>query len=235
MGRIILHSSFIILHFVMPHEAPYTAVILKKQPYKEADEIITLYTKQAGKVRALAKSVKSPKSKLQQKLQALFFVEVILAGGKMPKIIGVETLDVFAGLRENLEALKRAFYGTELILKFTPDEQPNPQLFSLLHDFLFSLAKTSEEKVFDLILAKFKIGILEALGLSFSHSAESKRISDAAQKALNNILQTDFAGLPPLAVNTPVEEINRLLSAFIEYQLERRVKSEKYLNQGNMV
>ena len=53
----------------MSRETKLTGIILKKQPLNESDEIITFYTKENGKIRALAKSVKSSKSKLQQKIQ----------------------------------------------------------------------------------------------------------------------------------------------------------------------
>src|SRR5579863_8757092 len=96
-------------------ESHYTAIILKKQPYKEGDEIITLFTKEGDKIRALAKGVKKPLSKLQQKLQSLFLVNVTLAGGDMPKIIRVEPVKVFAGMRESLAASKLAFYALELV------------------------------------------------------------------------------------------------------------------------
>lgn len=214
----------------MPNEAHYTAIILKKQAYKEADEIITFYTLEAGKVRALAKSVKSSKSKLQQKLQGLYLVKISLAGNKMPKVTAAEAVEVFSGLRENLEALKRAFYAAELVLKFTPDEEKNPQLFHLLESFLRALSATLQEKIFDIALAKFKLGILESLGLGFSHWFEGKRITPEAQAALKQVEAVDFGKISETADISPVAELNRSLSEFIEYQLERRIKSEKYLN-----
>ncbi len=60
----------------MPRENTYLSIILKKQAFKEADELITVYTKEAGKLRVLAKSIKSPKSKLQHGLQVLFLVKI---------------------------------------------------------------------------------------------------------------------------------------------------------------
>ena len=54
-------------------EQHYSAIILKKQPYREGDEIITLFTKEGGKIRCLAKSVKSPKSKLAAKITGFVF------------------------------------------------------------------------------------------------------------------------------------------------------------------
>jgi len=219
----------------MSKEARYTAIILKKQAFNEADEIITFFTKEAGKVRGLAKSVKSPKSKLQQMLQALFVVNISLAGNKLPQIIVAEAVKVFSGLRENLEALKRAFYAAELILKFTPDEQINQKLFEDLENFLEILNTEVSEEFMDLALVKFKLEALGALGLNFAHSAEAIGLSKQEKDTLQFVEKNNFPSLRLLKDSGSVKQLNNLLSAFIEYQLERRIKSEQYLKNGNMV
>ncbi|HYV33319.1 MAG TPA: DNA repair protein RecO [Candidatus Limnocylindria bacterium] len=205
----------------MSRETKLTAIILKKQPFKEGDEIITLFTKEQGKVRVLAKSVKSAKSKLQQKLQALFLVEMIVTTGEFPKIIGVEALQVYHHLRENLQAMKMAFYAIELVLKITVDEQPNENLFNSLKNFLEFLDAEKQQEILNLGLAKFKIEILEVSGLG---------MQSQKNELFLKLKQTDFTGLQNI---NPVglKELQDSLSQFIEYQLERKVKSERYLNQ----
>ncbi|MEK7161717.1 MAG: DNA repair protein RecO, partial [Patescibacteria group bacterium] len=147
-------------------EIKYTGIILKKQPLGEADELITLFTKEQGKVRVLAKSVKSAKSKLQQKLQALFFVEARVTTGKLPKVIGVETIKIYAPLRENLDGLKHAFYALEFVLKFSADEQKNEKLFVIFESFLEFLNSSPSAQVLDLGLLKFKLSGLETVGFA---------------------------------------------------------------------
>jgi len=209
----------------MSREQTYHAIILKKQPYREADEIITFFTKEQGKIRGLAKSVKSPKSKLQQKLQALFYVQIRLTLGKMPKIISAETLKVYHRLRENLAAMKIAFYATEVVLKITPDEQKNEALFNLLEGFLEFLDTQTESEILDLGLAKFKIEILEVSGLGMQNVKDD---------LFNQLKKTSFEGLESITETLSLDSLQTTLSKFIEYQLERKISSEKYL-RGNMV
>ncbi len=203
-------------------ETKLTAIILKKQPFNEGDEIITLFTKEQGKVRVLAKSVKSSKSKLQQKLQALFLVDIILTTGKFPKIIGAETIKVYHQLREKLPAMKMAFYAAELVLKFTADEQKNENLFNLLENFLQFLNNHHEQKVLDLGLAKFKIGILEVSGFG---------VPDRKDELFLKLKNSDFNQLVSFTNPTGLAPLQDFLSRFIEYQLERKVKSENFLKQ----
>jgi DNA repair protein RecO (recombination protein O) len=237
----------------MSRENKYTAIILKKQPFNEGDEIITLYTKEAGKIRALAKAVKMPKSKLQQKLQALFLVELTLTdGSKLPKIIGVEPVKTFGRMRETLMALKTAICALELVLKFTADEHKNERLFISFAEFLEFLDTVQPEEIMNLGLAKFKIDILELSGLGVGYPSAIQNgqklffspigggfsyvnytgAMPVSPQELELFLQL-LAGSFPLLANaqnfTKIESLQNLLSRFIEHQLEREIKSEKYI------
>lgn len=231
----------------MSRELHYTAIVLKKQPFSEGDELITFFTKEAGKLRALAKSVKFSKSKLQQKLQDLFLIRLGLAQGSLPKVIEAEPERVFVNLRENLAAVKMAIYASELALKFTPDEQKNEALFFLLRDFFEFLDARGSKPILNYGLAKFKIGVLQAVGLEIAYLPKTKFFSPllggftAAKSTdawpVDSLILELFSslkagGFGDLAnLDSPaIGELQNLLSRFIEYQLERSVKSDKYLD-----
>lgn len=237
----------------MFRETSCQAVVLKKQPFNEGDEIITFFSRELGKIRCLAKSVKSPKSKLQQKLQGLFLVSLsITQNGRLQKIISVEPLEVFSQMRENLEALKRAFYAQELVLKFTADEHKNEPLFNLLVELLSFLNEQHSEAIMDLGLIKFKLEVLKTLGLSVHYqvragddqqiffsstkggfvkeaSADSFKVQSPAYGLFLELLAEGFKKLESIRNTRGAKELQNLLSQFIEYQLERKVKSEKFL------
>lgn len=240
----------------MSKETTYLSVILKKQPLGEGDEIVTLFTKESGKVRALAKSTKFAKSKLQYGLQVLFLANVAVAGSRgMPRIIGTQVQNAFANIRSNLEAAKRAFFALELVLKFTPDEQPNESLFELLVMFLnFLNSPEISESQLNLGLAQFKIHFLETLGLGvqmpdsteqidhvgFSNSRGGFLVNEDAVDYVPVNLETleqfqvlqesnfgsDYDGQ---VLQSKIEPLQHLLSAFLAYQLERDIKSEELL------
>lgn len=235
----------------MQRESKYTAIILKKQPYGESDEIITFFTEQQGKIRALAKAVKAPKSKLQSSLQSLFLVRLALSFGQLPKIISVEPVEVFAVLRENLRAAKMAFYAAELTLKFTPDEHKNQQLFEALINFLMFLNAEHGALELNFALAKFKVDALNSLGFNIHYPKESsaqfyfspsrggffgQKTGDsiAARKPVYDLFLALKAGgwttIAAMKPSSATQELQDLLSLFIEYQLERKLKSEKFLN-----
>lgn len=113
------------------------AIILKKNIFDESNEIVTFYTREQGKVRAVARAVKSAKSKLAHGLETLFFTEVDLTDSpKIPTIIGVKPINTFKNLRQDLPKVYAALFASELILKSTADQQPNAELFDSFLELL---------------------------------------------------------------------------------------------------
>lgn len=113
------------------------AIILKKNIFSEGNEIITMYSRELGKIRAVAKAVKSPKSRLSFGLQNLFLTDVdVLISKKLSTIKGVKALETFPNIYSDEQNILLALYATEIILKSTPDEEKNENLFDLYLNFL---------------------------------------------------------------------------------------------------
>jgi DNA repair protein RecO (recombination protein O) len=118
------------------------AIILKKHQFAETNEVVTLFSREVGKLRAVAKASKSVKSKLAFGLQQLFKVEIDLAAGKnMQTITGVKVLQAYAGIRESSGKIAAALSACEFVMKATADEHPNSELFDLLNNYLDYLSE----------------------------------------------------------------------------------------------
>lgn len=113
------------------------AVVLRRVDLGEADRILTLYTPQYGKLRAVAKGVRRPVSKLGGHLELFTRARVMLARGRnLDVLTAAETSDPFRGLRdEGPEALERigvAYYLAELLDRFTEEGIENRAIWDLL-------------------------------------------------------------------------------------------------------
>jgi DNA repair protein RecO (recombination protein O) len=233
----------------MSREFKFTGIVLKKYPLNEGDEIVTVFTKESGKLKFLAKSIKNPKAKLQGALQMLFCLNLrTLKSGQIPKILSAEIVETFPNIRENLEIMKACFNVCELVLKFSAEGEKQPEIFLLLQDFLkvvngesFSLAKLP------LVLVEFKVHFLGLLGLNldfpknigekqyffsnaFGGFFEKKEIGSVSvsKKTLELYLLLRSKSLIANGFTDP-QELNFILTKFMEYYLEREIKSEKYL------
>ena len=109
------------------------AVVLKHMPIGEADRVVTLFTPDLGVVRASAKGVRRPKSRMAGHLEPLVRCRLMLHKGRnLDVVTGAETLQGFVGVRESLEQLGRAMVCVELVDAFSPEGQANRPLYDLL-------------------------------------------------------------------------------------------------------
>lgn len=110
-------------------------LILRAQDYKEADQLLTIYTRERGKIKALAKGVKKNTSKLRGGLVLFGHSRITMAAGKVfPVIINTEGINAFAPIRNDFVRMSYAGYAAELLDGMLADEEQDECIFQLLID-----------------------------------------------------------------------------------------------------
>jgi DNA repair protein RecO (recombination protein O) len=119
------------------------AVVLRHNDWGESDQLLTLYTREQGMVRALAKGARKITSRKAGHLQPFTQVTIQLARGRDLLIVTqVETINAFLPLHNNLNKTSHAAYIVELLYRFSyEDEGGNPALFNLLIETLDRMEK----------------------------------------------------------------------------------------------
>ena len=230
-------------------------IVLRQTPLAEADRILTIYTRELGKVRAVARGVRRPKSKLGGHLEPLCHVAVSLAEGRnLDTVSEAEVIQSFSGLEDDLERLSKGIYLSELVDAFSPDRLANRQVFDLLLDALDRL-QCSERPVNLLLSFETKLlglsgygpelrqcvecGLdLEAADHLFSSAAGGASTSGAmtlvpldAMKVLRFLQREDLAGAEALSIGSvALGQVERTLRAYLRYVLERELKSAHFMD-----
>ena len=138
--------------------------MLRTSPLGEADRLFTLITPQLGKLRATARGVRKPASKLGGHLDPLTRSSLTINRGRnLDTITGADTLETFPLVKEQLERLSHAIYAVELVDAFSPEEASNPQLYALFLETLRSLGTVDSP---DLALRYFELHLLSLTGFS---------------------------------------------------------------------
>jgi DNA repair protein RecO len=209
-----------------------TGIVLKKQNYKEADQIVTLWTREAGKVRVMARGLRHGKSKLSFSMQDLSLVDFETAGRRsLPALISAKSLKNFPKLRDDLSKTVAAFYATELMLKMTADEQPNPEAYDLLYGFFEHLntADISQQPIYT-VVDSFSLKLLASLGFSIEHAQGTFNLPASLNSTLTLLADSRYPELPALGLNEVIaKQSHAVVKNFIEFILERNLKSEQFL------
>ena len=96
-------------------------IVTKHIPIGEADRIVTLISPSIGKIRAVARGSRKPKSKMGGHLIPITRVKISVANTKtIDQITEVETIESFRKIKEDLYLFSKASYMTELAENFVP-------------------------------------------------------------------------------------------------------------------
>jgi len=145
-----------------PRNYQTEAIIIRKIKLGEADRILTLYTPHLGKIRAVAKGVRRPRSKMAGHLELLTHSLVSLARGRnLDTITGSQTINSFLPLKSDLRLTSYALYATEIVDQFTADHIENYPLFRLLLDIMHRLCQSDDN---ELVLRYFELHLLNEVG-----------------------------------------------------------------------
>jgi hypothetical protein len=119
------------------------AVVLWSRRSREADKVVGLFTREMGRVTARATSAARAAAKFSALTEP--FVESDIALYLVPgrgwgKIVGGLIISSFPDLRTEVVRSTAASWICEVVYRLTPEEQPAPEKFALLHETLTALS-----------------------------------------------------------------------------------------------
>lgn len=144
-----------------------SALTLRRFRLNEADNIVTLFTLNYGKVRAVAKGVLRPKSRLMGRTEPFLKVRAIFYGKDKAELYQVNSLDIvehYNPIRGDYGRLSRAFVSAELVDACQKEKDANPAGFRMLADLWHGLGEETAPLRQDLLLRLFEFRYLALIG-----------------------------------------------------------------------
>lgn len=161
------------------------AVVLRSIRYGEADRILHLYSKTRGRIGAIAKGVRRPKSRFGGRLEPFFRLDLILheGRGELLTVTHVATLDGYPRLRASGPALNAGARACDAVLRLLDSAEPNPPAYNLLCRYLSMLDEPQGERATSLETAlSFRLKLALVAGFapelaSCAHCGEAEHLS----------------------------------------------------------
>jgi DNA repair protein RecO (recombination protein O) len=145
------------------------AVVLRSIRYGEADRILHLYSKTRGRIGAIAKGARRPKSRFGGRLEPFFRLDLVLheGRGELLTVTNVATLDGYPRLRSSGAALNAGARACDAVLRLLDSAEPNPPAYNLLCRYLSLLddPKTGREASLETALS-FRLKLALAAGFA---------------------------------------------------------------------
>ena len=144
------------------------AVILRIRDHREDCRLFTIYSKELGKIRITARSVRKAKGKLKTHLQYFSALSLHVAKGRMHDIVaGVVTESNYRKLRKDLFAYGLASYCLEMVDRLVAEGYRDEVVYHLVLDLFQTLEKASlirNKREMVLAVHVFTISLVSHLG-----------------------------------------------------------------------
>ena len=148
------------------------AICIRALDYSETSQIVTLFTRAAGKISAIAKGSKRPKSAFDGPLEVFSHGKIVFSDTTREKLATLTEFESAGGgpgfthLSNNLFALNCCLFATELLNGLTDEYDPHPKLFDSFLQFLKCTRDTGHESRDTIsFLILFQLSLLKEVGL----------------------------------------------------------------------
>lgn len=123
------------------------AIILARRDYRENDQVITIYSREDGRLDLVARGVKKIVSKNTAQLEPFSVVQLEKTSGKefayITKVYGVE---YFSDIRNNLYKSAIASFVVSALYRLIQKDQPDERIFDLVYQFLKHLQESQNKQ-----------------------------------------------------------------------------------------
>lgn len=140
------------------------ALVLRSVEVFETSSVLSLFTRELGKVAALAKGARRLKSPFQAGLDLLSVCDIVLlhkASDSLDLVTEAVLLERFDSLRHDLPALYAGYYVAELLGDLTDHHDPHPRLFDAA---VVTLRHLGDPALRPARLLRFELACLRELG-----------------------------------------------------------------------
>lgn len=145
-----------------------TAFILRRSNVGETDKTLTVFSKNNGKLRVIAKGIRKISSRRGPHVDLFNEVSMMLYKGKtMDSMTEVSTIKTYRAGLSSWVRMRAAYLVVEILDKLMPEQVVHQDIYNKLHETLEAIVYTKEEHM-DSVLLSWCNGVLLMLGfLSF--------------------------------------------------------------------
>lgn len=144
------------------------AICIRAVDYSETSQVVTFFAKSAGKIGAMAKGSRRPKSAFGGPVEVLSSGQIVFTstgGEKLATLTEFEQHSAFAPRLNDLFVLNCSLFAAELVDSMTDDYDPHPQLFDSFLQFLKNIRDCVNKSDAEALLILFQLSLLGEIGL----------------------------------------------------------------------
>ena len=140
-------------------------IVIKRKNFGETDKIITVFTRNQGKIRLIAKGIRKISSRRASHIELFKHVKITYNKFKALFVLtDALSMDEYNFSDKNLNKLAYAYYLSEIIDQLVPESQPMEDIFELFKKSLKEISQLEYTKDLDKQFPYLASGIMATLG-----------------------------------------------------------------------
>jgi DNA repair protein RecO (recombination protein O) len=147
---------------VVPGTFKTEAVVLRSIRFGEADRVLHLYSSTRGRLGAIAKGSRRPRSRFGGRLEPFFRLDLVLheGRGELCTVTSASTVEGHPRLRASGPALGAAARACDAVLRLLDAAEPNPGAYNLLCRYLSLLDREREASLSVALAFRLKLALV---------------------------------------------------------------------------
>jgi len=214
-------------------------VILRRIKYSETSLIVTLYTREYGKIGLIAKGARNPKSKFVGSLEPASCVSIIYyhkEGRDLQVLSEVDSMRSNSSIINSIRKIAVAFAIINLIDSVLTESESNEDIFDLLKESLYAL---NDGEIDIPILWYFEITLLRQIGFEINVKnpegiGKGERLKGEALKLFELLENINISEIKVKQFTRGTfKKINRFFEKYFQYHIEgmKKTKAFSFVNE----
>ncbi len=139
-------------------------ILIRQVDFSESSKIVTLFTREYGKISAIAKGAKRLRGSFEAALDLLTRCNIVFirkSSGSLDLLTEAKLIQRFQVNEKSLERLYSGYYVAELLAALTEEYDPHPQLYT---EALLALDRFSSGEPLESAVLRFELMLLQEIG-----------------------------------------------------------------------
>jgi DNA repair protein RecO (recombination protein O) len=141
-----------------------SALVLRAIEFSETSAVVTLFTREFGRISGMAKGARRPKGPFEHALDLLGQCRIVFlrkSSGALDLLTEAKLERRFRPRGRDLASLYAGYYVAELLLELTHDYDPHPELYDRAVE---TLARLMQGDAVSAVVLRFELAVLKLLG-----------------------------------------------------------------------
>lgn len=226
-------------------------IVINKREYGEADRLVTIFTKEHGKLVTIIKGIrKSKKREIAATDIAVLSDIIFYERGDKLYISSIESKRVFLNVTADVFKISLLFYVFKAVDIFIQEKQKNDRIYNMIIKFIEFLEREKEREKMAVSVLYLIFKILQIEGfiyeisgngnrldmenfeLTEENSIKSIRLGESEKKVLEYLNKVDIEGINRLKLRVKdIVKIIEIFEKFIENNTNEKLKIKFFLRE----